>query len=469
MRLRKNVTFLILDLFFYQPYTFSPGRDFLHPGADTVEVDKLDPNTSDVSYGPSEKGMEKAALTDSLNDLRVIDFTGECGPYAARLYAGLGADVIHLEPMRGDPLRNRGPFFKNVPGRERSLQYLYYNTGKRGLVVDLGGERGREIFLKLCESADLLLESSAPGYLESLGLSYDTLSAANPKLVHVSITPFGHSGQYKDYPGSDLVCAALGGFLFLAGINNEKPVRACDNQSYRMAEAYAAVASAFAVFSARKTGLGQFVDVSCMEAVGMALENAPQYYDLEGRVRRGSGKEAGTGTIHPCRDGYIALVAIMGNNREMWESFVQWMKEEDVVGREVLDDARWTDPSYRASKEGYDTFCRIFEQYTKNHDKVYLYEAGQAHRVAVSPVSNGKDLLENPQLTHQEFWKILWHECLGGTVVYPGAPYEFGSLCWRLGNPAPTFGQHTREILAELGYGRAEIEALSREGVVYVG
>jgi len=406
---------------------------------------------------------------DSLSDLRVIDLTGELGPYAARLYAGLGADVIHVEPIRGDPLRDLGPFHKNVPGRERSLQYVYYNAGKRGLVLDLNKKRARDIFLTLCQGADLLLESCAPGYLDSLGLSYEAVSAGNKKLVQTSITPFGHSGPYKDYPGSDLVCAALGGFLFLAGVDNEKPVRACDSQSYRMAEAYAAVSSAVAVFFARTTGLGQCVDVSCMEAVGMALENAPQYYDLEGKNRRGSGREAGAGTIHPCKDGYIALVAIMGKNRGMWEALVQWMKEEGVEDWEVLQNDAWIDPAYRASEIAYDTFCGIFEHYTMKHDKMYLYEVGQSHRVAVSPVSNGKDLLENPQLRYQNFWERTWHQGLGGEVICPGAPYTFGSLQWRPGNPAPAFGQHTREILLELGYKNDYIDSLSMEGVVYVG
>ena len=104
--------------------------------------------------------MENSDFSDSLGNLRILDFTGELGPYAAKLYVGLGADVIHLESMSGDPLRNRGPFYKNIPGRERSLQYLYYNSGKRGMVLDITQEKGKEIFLKLCESADILLESA---------------------------------------------------------------------------------------------------------------------------------------------------------------------------------------------------------------------------------------------------------------------------------------------------------------------
>ena len=401
--------------------------------------------------------------------VRVIDFTGELGPYAGRLYAGLGADVIHLEPIRGDPLRGRAPFFENIPGLERSLPFLYYNAGKRGLALDLGKERGREIFLALCSGADLLLESTAPGYLDSIGLGYARLRRLNPRLVHTAITPFGSWGPYKDRPGSDLVCSALSGFLFLAGVDDIEPVRACDDQSFRMAEVYAAVGSAAALFHARKTGLGQFVDVSCMEAAATALENAPQAYDLEGTIRRGRGLEAGNGTIHPCKDGYIALVAVMGRSKPMWEAFLEWMKSEGVQGFELLDDERWLDADYRSSRHGRELFSRIFESYCRAHDKMYLYRKGQSFRVAVTPVCNGKDLLENPQLAYRGFWRTVWHESLNSAITFPGPPLRFGRLSWQVERPAPTLGQHTAEILQELGLSSEEVAWLAAEGVIHVG
>lgn len=409
--------------------------------------------------------MNKAG---SLSNLRILDFTGELGPYAAKLYAGLGADVIHIEPITGDPLRSVGPFYKNRPGKESSLQFLYYNAGKRGISLDLKQEKGREVFVEMCKGADILFESFTPGYLDGLGLSYHELSRVNPRLVHTSITPFGNFGPYKGYPGSDLTCSALGGFLYLAGIENDKPVRACDNQSYRMAEVYAAVGSSIAALFALRTGTGQFVDVSCMEAVGMALETAAQCWDLEGTLRRGRGKEAGSATIHPCKDGFVAIVAVMGRNKGMWEPFVQWMKEEGVEDWELFDNDKWIDVAYRESKQAYELFCRIFESYTMKHTKQYLYDTGQAHKVAISPVSNGKDLLENPQLIHHDFWKSLHHKPIGADVVCPGAPYAFGSLKWRLGDSAPAFGQHTAEVLGECGYSQKDIAALAKEGVIHV-
>lgn len=399
--------------------------------------------------------------------LKVVDFTGELGPYTAKMYAGLGADVIHVEPMAGDPLRSRGPFAGGKRQPEASLQYLYYNTGKRGIALDLEAQQGREVFRRLCRGADLLLESCTPGYLESLGLSYPELSRENPRLVQTSITPFGHSGPRAGQPGSDLTCSALSGFLYLGGVDGDKPVRAPDNQAYRMAEAYAAVGSSIALFNARRTGRGQFVDVACLEAAAMALENAAQCWDLQGSIRRGRGQEAGEGSLHPCADGYVALIAIMGRNKDSWASFVNWMRSEDVPGWQVFDDERWIDNSYRASEEGYATFCRIFEGYTRSRRKAELYETGQRYMVAVTPVNDGRDLLENPQLRHRSFWQTLHNEVVGDTVTYPGAPYDFGVLRWRLGENAPRFGQHTREVLRECGYLDAEVEQMITTGAVH--
>lgn len=399
--------------------------------------------------------------------LRVIDFTGELGPYAAKMYAGLGADVIHVEPLSGDPLRRFGPFVGGKPHAQASLQYLYYNAGKRGVALDLAAEQGRDAFRRLCRGADLLLESCAPGHLDSLDLSYAALSSENPKLVQTSITLFGHSGPRAGQPGSDLTCSALSGFLYLGGVDGDKPVRAPDNQGYRMAEAYAAVGSSVALFAAKRTGRGQFVDVACVEAEAMALENAAQCWDLQGSIRRGRGREAGSATLHPCADGYVAVVAIIGRDKASWASFVNWMKGENVDEWQVFDDERWIDASYRASEEGYATFCRVLERYTRPRRKAVVYETGQSYKVAVTPVSDGRDLLDNPQLKHRGFWQTVHNDALGAAVTYPGAPYEFGDLQWRLGGNAPRLGEHTAEVLGECGYSAAQIDRMITTGAVY--
>jgi len=402
----------------------------------------------------------------SLADVRVVELAGEVGGYAGKLYADLGADVIHIEPPAGDPARTLQPFYKNVPGIENSLHYQHFNTNKRGMVLDITAPEGGKIFFELIKTADILIENERPGYLDRLGLGYGQLSAVNPRLVHVAITPFGQYGPYKDYPQSDLVCMAMGGFLYLAGKDDQKPSRAYGDQAYMMASSYAAMGSIIALYHAEATGQGQFLDVSMQECVSTALENAVQYYELEGIIRRSLiGAEAGYGT-YPCRDGYVFVMAAMGGNRYLWDPFVDWLIEAKVEDAGVLKDDDWLDPAYRRRNESVQAFKRIVEPFLLANDKLFLYEESQRRKCCVFPVSSPKDVYQNPQLNYRQFFKTLHSEVLGGDIHYPGPPYEMKEIKWELSSPAPFFGQHTREILRQMGYAPGQIDLLEKEGVV---
>ena len=404
----------------------------------------------------------------SLADVRVLELAGEVGSYAGKLFADLGADVIHIESPEGDPTRMSPPFYKDVPSTEGSLHYQHFNTSKRGMVLDITTREGKEIFLALIKTADILIENERPGSLDQLGLGYSRLSAVNPKLTHVAITPFGQDGPYKDYPQSDLVCLAMGGFLYLAGKDDQKPSRVYGDQAYMMGALYAAMGGIIALYHAEATGQGQFVDVSIQESVSTALENAVQYYDLEGIIRRSLiGAEAGYGT-YPCRDGYVFVMAAMGRNRYLWDPFIDWLVEEKVEGAEILRDDDWIDPTYRRREDSVQTFKRIVEPFLLTNDKLFLYEESQRRKCCVFPVSSPKDVYENPQLNYRQFFKTLYSEALGGEIHHPGAPYDMKGIKWELNSPAPVFGQHTREILQQLGYAPAQIESLGKEGVVVV-
>jgi len=416
--------------------------------------------------------MNKRELYDfALEGIKVLDFTGEVGPYAAKLFVGLGADVIYVEPIAGSPLRDVGPFYGDRPSKETGLQFLYYNAGKLGIALDLIKPQAREIFLKLCSWADLLIESSPPGYLNKLDLSHDKLSEVNLKLVHTAITPFGSTGPYRDYPTSDMVSAALGGFLYLGGTGYDKPVRVPDNQSFRMADAYAAIGSIVALLHANNTGGGQFVDISIQECVATALENAAQYQDLEGICRRGHSKEeAGVGFgLVPCKDGYVCVGALAGAHPYLWDTFVNWMKDVGAQGAGLLGGEKWYSQEYRRTDEAFEIYERVVGGYMKNHDMLDLYEDGQRHRVPITPVADAKRLWENPHFHERGFWKTVYHKSIGAEITFPGAPYELGICQWRVGNPAPTLGQHTKEILEMLDYSENEINALQKGGVVYGG
>ena len=407
-----------------------------------------------------------AGASNSMSDISVLEFAGEVGGYAGKLFADMGANVIHVELPGGDPVRYSRPYVANSSNMEGSLRYLYFNTNKRGLVLDITKEDGKEVLFRLIKNTDILLENFPPGYMETLGVGYNRLSQINPKLVYTAITPFGQEGPYKSRAGSDLVCSAMGGFLYLAGIGDKKPARAYGEQSYMMASMYAAMGSLIALYMAEETGEGQFIDVSTQACVTTALETAVQCYDLEKVIRRSAGgMEAGYGT-YPCKDGYVYVMAAMGKNRYLWDPFVQWLIDEKVEGAEALTSDEWVEPAYRKKEESKELFNKIFIPFALKHNKLYLYEESQRRKCCVFPVSDPKDVYENPQLRYRQFFKTLRHESLNTDIHYPGAPYETEKLNWQLKKSAPTFGQDTVEILKELNYSPEEINALLRGGVV---
>ncbi|MDA8234166.1 MAG: CoA transferase [Clostridia bacterium] len=404
----------------------------------------------------------------ALGKVRVLELAGELGAYTGKLFADLGAEVIRIESLDGDPTRRQKPFFRDNPGEENSLRYQYLNTNKKGMVLDITLPEGREIIRKLVQNVDILIESNPPGYLDKLGIGYEQLRVINPKLVYTAITPYGQTGPYKDYPYSDLTVLAMGGFLYMAGIENDKPAQAPDKQSYFMGDLYAAFGSIVALYHANITGEGQFVDISLQESVTTALENAIQAYDLEGRIQRASGSvEAGYGT-YCCKDGYVYVMAAMGRNTHLWDPLARWLIEEKIPDAESLACAQWAEPEYRKRKESKELFKQIFERFSRQRTKQELYEESQKRKVVIYPVNTSKDVSKNPQLNHRKFFKAMRVEALGGTVCYPGAPYKLEKVPWELRKAAPYFGEDTGLVLLESGYSKSQIKSLAERGVVYV-
>lgn len=412
--------------------------------------------------------QQNKAESNVFGNVHVVELAGELGAYTGKLLADLGAEVIRIESMEGDPTRLEKPFFKDTPGIENSLRYQYLNTNKKGLVLDIASPEGKEVFLKLIKTADLLIEGFPPGQLESLGLGYEILSVINPKLVHTAITPYGQYGPYKDYPYSDLTCLAMGGMLYLAGSDDEKPALVPDKQSFFQADLYAAYASMVALIYADMTAEGQYIDVSLQESVATAQENAIQTYDLEGRIRRGLGLvEAGIGT-YECQDGFIYVVAAMGSNVHIWYPLVDWMIEENIPGAEILRGEEWGTPEHRKKVESLAIFKSIFEQFSMKYTKQDLYQESQKRKAVIYPVNTAKDVLENPQLVYRNYFKERYSESVKGTITYPGCPYELEKIPWELRNGAPAFGQDTAEVLKQLGYTADDLKSFVKRGVSYV-
>ena len=268
--------------------------------------------------------------------------------YATRQLADLGADVIKVEPPGGDPNRWLPPFAGNIEHPERSLTFINANTNKRGIVLDFGRESDRQTFAKLLASANLLVEATPLGYLEEFGFDDKCLSERLPALAIVSITPFGRTGPYRYYKGSDAIANATGGFLFGQGDDTKGQCTAPSHLAYQMAGSMAALLGLGAVRHARVTGAGQRIDMSLQEALTFTNSSSIARYSRENRLeRRPGGKASGSaGTnIYRCKDG--RYVHFTTNMPHMWKEFAQnWMTSKALAG------AEWENPRYRDQHAG---------------------------------------------------------------------------------------------------------------------
>ena len=222
--------------------------------------------------------------SEMLSPYRVLDLTNERGHFAGKLLADLGADVIKVEPPGGDPSRKRGPFVDDIPGPDRSLRWLAWNTNKRSVTINLSDLTGPGQFLHLARSADIVLESFAPGRMDEVGLGYDALCKVNPGLILVSISPFGQTGPYRDYQATDIVSWAMSGNMSITGESSRPPAHVSDDcQSLLHAGGDAVIGALIALTQRGRTGRGQHVDLSIQEATARGLYQISGSWDMTRR------------------------------------------------------------------------------------------------------------------------------------------------------------------------------------------
>ncbi|MGH3741326.1 MAG: CaiB/BaiF CoA transferase family protein, partial [Micromonosporaceae bacterium] len=405
-----------------------------------------------MTSGPAAESPQQA-----LEGLRVLDLSGPMGNYCGKLFAELGADVILVEPPDGTELRHEPPFAGDIAGPERSLPFYYHNTSKRSVCLDLDQPSDQGALRRLAATASLIIETDKPGAMAARGLGYEDLRQHNPALVMTSITPFGQTGPYAHYQASDLVCLALGGLLCLGGYADGPPVQAAQQQAYAAGNLYGAVASMLAITGAEASGQGQHVDVSVQECVVMALENAAQFQDLEGRTRRRTGgrqMRAGAG-VFSCADGHVYMLAGgIGGNR-FWANLVEWLTSEGVARADLLRGPEWADRTYLESEPAHQLFADIFLPFSAGRSKADLHHDAQRWRVPLCPVNSPADIIPSRQLRDRGYFVEaagLRPDSAAGeaAALMPGAPYRLSETPWRLRSRAPRLGEHTDQVLREL-------------------
>jgi len=399
----------------------------------------------------------------ALSDLKVLEY-GEFinGPYCAKLMGDMGAEVIKIEePGSGDEARRHEPFYGNVPHAERSGLFLYLNTSKLGITLNLKTATGAELFKQLVKNADVLIENRPPGLMSELGLGYEVLRKINPRLVMTSITPFGQSGPYKNYKAHDLNLWHIGGMGYITkeerhGNDLGPPVKGGGRQADFTAGLTAAIATMCALYSRQMTGRGQWIDVSEMECIS-SLPQAPLAFpSLEGRIVGKFAEPLYPGGIMNCKDGEV-LIRLVEEG--------QWCNLFDLMGNpEWTQGDWWMDRQARVDSS--DFLNSMVAEWAAQHTVGEILSGAQEKHIPVAGANTAEDIVKDKQFKSREFFVEIEHPETG-RIKYPSAGYKLSESPWCGYNPAPLLGQHNNDIYCQrLGYSAEDLVYMRESGVI---
>jgi len=396
-------------------------------------------------------------MEHALSDLRVLDLTsGIAGPYGSQLLAGLGADVVKVEPPgTGDRTRQEGPFPGDHPNSEASGLFLYLNAGKRSVTLDLTKPTGRALLDRLIARSDMMLLDFAPQVVNDLGLDYRDLAAKWPDKVIVAITAFGLDGPYCDYQADEIVIQALSGLMDMTGDPAREPLQVGVPLAQYATGATVFAAALTARYHQVLTGEGQLVDISLLESLTAIMEHSPVTWAYRRVVRKRTGNWGGPAAwgIYPCKDGHVGVISGLG------ESYQRFL---DLVGPPLTDEKF---RPFGARAHYADEINAALFAWLTDKGREEVYHLAQAHRLPFSYVCDAQDVLRSPQLTAREYFATVEHP-VAGRVTYPGAPFRLGETPWQ-NHRAPLLGEHNEAVyVEELGVSQEELVRLRQAAVI---
>jgi crotonobetainyl-CoA:carnitine CoA-transferase CaiB-like acyl-CoA transferase len=385
--------------------------------------------------------------------LRVIEIAVDpAGELAAMQLAHMGADIVKVEPPGGAPSRHSGPFVDGVADPERSLAHWYYNGNKRSVVLDLADPGGRLQFDALLVDADVLMCSLHPTELRTFGIDLAAIADEHPRLVVVSITPFGLTGPWSDYRSSDLVGLALSGLLVTSGYDDHSipPIRPGGDQAFHTAASFAHIGLLLALVERERSGRGDLVDVAMHDACSVTCELANPYWFypraiVQRQTCRHAQPEATQTALFQCLDGFVYFALVLGDQKP-WQVLVEWLDSEDMATD--LTEPAYLDVAYRQANFGH--IQDIIECFflVQNAESAYL--EGQRRGLPIGILNAPEDLFRDEHLRARGFFVPVDHPGFG-EVLHPGVPYRFSA--WGAAEPvaAARLGQHNDELLAAPG------------------
>jgi len=397
----------------------------------------------------------------ALTGIKVVELaTMVSGPYCGKLLADMGADVIKIEPPEGDQARQCGPFPKRGPHPEHSALFLYNNTSKRGITLNLDKPEGLDAFKRLLKWADVLIDNHPTQYLEDLGLGWEAISKLNPSLIYTSITPYGRTGPRAGLKGDELTIIHAG------GLGNLLPTRSVDiNRAPVKMGGYAvgyhggitaALATMAAVLGRMKTGRGQLIDISLQEIVlALVRVNVARARYESDTWSRVPDRPPAMGRMKTS-DGYI----VVGTPED--HHFVAF---RELMGNpEWIAGPKWEQQAYRAHHLM--DVASLMDEWMLKQRKGDIHHRGAKKGIAVGPLNSAKDLMNNEQYDARGYFVEVDHP-QAGKYRYAGWPYQMTATPPQVGRPAPLLGQHNQEVYCNcLGYSPEEYEQLKCQGAV---
>lgn len=393
-----------------------------------------------------------------LSHVKVVDLTRVLsGPFAAMILADMGASVIKIErPGTGDDSRAFGPFQK-----DESAYFMNINRNKKSICVDLKSEGGKEVFRRLVKDADVVLENFRPGTMNRMGLGYDELKKLNPRLIYASISGFGNTGPYSERAAYDIIVQAMSGLMSVTGEAGGTPVRVGVSVGDLVAALYGVIGILTALVHRDRTGEGQSVDVAMLDSQVSFLENAVARYFVNGENPKPIGnRHPSIVPFESFSSSDSSLVIAVGNDG-LWRTFCDCLGKPDLAR-----DPRFS--SNRLRNENYNHLKALLDAEFKTRTTAEWVAALDGAGIPCSPINTIREVVSHPQLAAREMFMELKHPKAGKTTVI-GVPVKLGSTPGSVRTPAPTLGQHGREILGGLGYSDEAIGELERTGAVALG
>ena len=397
-------------------------------------------------------------MSGPLEGIRILDLTWVlAGPFASMALCDLGADVIKVErPPGGDVARTTAPLIDG-----ESCYFFSVNRGKRSVTIDLKTPRGRDLFLRLVEQVDVVMENFTPGTMEGLGLAYDVLAERNPRLIYAATSGFGRTGPHRLRPALDVVVQGMGGVMSITGEPGGPPVRPGLSLGDIAAGLFTAIGVLAALYERERSGRGQIVDVGMLDCQVAILENAFVRYFATGQVPQPIGTRHPVATpfqAFPTKDGYIVLALSWGVENQ-WELYCA------TIGRpELIDDPRFDTGPLRT--EHHAELEPILIDAMKQKTTAEWVREFDAIGLPCGPLNNIAQVAELPQVKAREMLVEVEHPRIGRFKL-PNTPVKLSRTPGSVRGPSPGVGQHTEEVLRELlGLASEELAELRRAGAI---